>query len=141
MSGKQIPELGSNAEAEEFVAGADLTAHDLSERMRFEFAPKTERVNMHLPTGLLEAVNATAARHPVPALYPAGAGGSRGAAGRFVTEVKGGFCGETTRRCMRQYPRRLAPCPAGQRLRRPRQQPEGGLARRPRDLPRRLRPL
>lgn len=68
MSGKQLPELESDAEAERFVAGADLTEYDLSalKRVRFEFAPKTERVNMRLPTGLLEAVRATAARRGIP---------------------------------------------------------------------------
>ncbi|MEE8630196.1 MULTISPECIES: CopG family antitoxin [Methylobacterium] len=35
---------------------------------RFEFAPKTERVNMRLPKDLLDAVEASAARKGMP--YP-----------------------------------------------------------------------
>ena len=34
--------------------------------MRFEFQPKSERVNMRLPRPLLEAVKATAAKAGVP---------------------------------------------------------------------------
>lgn len=34
--------------------------------VRFEFQPKTERVNMRLPQSLLEAVKATAAKAGIP---------------------------------------------------------------------------
>lgn len=61
---KSLPELRSDEEAERFVAAADLTHYDLSGMRvaRFEFQPKTERVNMRLPKSLLDAVKAAAAR-------------------------------------------------------------------------------
>jgi predicted DNA binding CopG/RHH family protein len=50
------------------VANADLTEYDLSgmQKTRFEFQPKTERVNMRLPGPLLDAVKATARTAGVP---------------------------------------------------------------------------
>jgi hypothetical protein len=47
---KRLPRLSSNKAAEDFVATADLTRYDLSAMMpvRFEFKPKTERVNMRI---------------------------------------------------------------------------------------------
>jgi len=65
---KKLPKLRSDKEAEEFVANSDLTEYDLSggEIVRFEFQPKSERVNMRLPRSLLEAVKATAAKAGVP---------------------------------------------------------------------------
>lgn len=65
---KKSPKLRSDKEAEDFVAGADLTQYDLSgmRMVRFEFAPKTARVNMRLPAELLKAVKAKAKRQGVP---------------------------------------------------------------------------
>jgi predicted DNA binding CopG/RHH family protein len=65
---KKLPELRSDKQAEGFVAKADLTDYDLSGMriVRFEFQPKSERVNMRLPRSLLEAVKASAARAGVP---------------------------------------------------------------------------
>lgn len=65
---KKLPRLKSDKQAEEFVEKADLTQYDLSgmQLMRFEFQPKTERVNMRLPKQLLEAVRAMAAKTGVP---------------------------------------------------------------------------
>ena len=65
---KKLPELKSDKEAEEFVANSDLTEYDLSgmRMVRFEFQPKSERVNMRLPRPLLDAVKATAAKAGVP---------------------------------------------------------------------------
>jgi predicted DNA binding CopG/RHH family protein len=65
---KKLPTLKSDKEAEEFVSKSDLTEYDLSggEMMRFEFQPKSERVNMRLPRPLLEAVKAMAAKAGVP---------------------------------------------------------------------------
>ena len=65
---KKLPKLRSDKEAEAFVANSDLTEYDLSggEIVRFEFQPKSERVNMRLPRPLLEAVKATAAKAGVP---------------------------------------------------------------------------
>jgi predicted DNA binding CopG/RHH family protein len=65
---KKLPELHSDAEAEAFVAEADLTEYDLSEfrTVRFEFQPKNERVNMRLPRSLLDAVKASAKKAGIP---------------------------------------------------------------------------
>ena len=65
---KKLPKLKSDKEAEAFVANSDLTEYDLSggEIVRFEFQPKSERVNMRLPRPLLEAVKATAAMAGIP---------------------------------------------------------------------------
>jgi predicted DNA binding CopG/RHH family protein len=59
-----LPKLTSDEEAEEFVAAADLTDCDLSpmRMVRFEFQPKSERVNMRLPRPLLDAVKAVIAK-------------------------------------------------------------------------------
>jgi predicted DNA binding CopG/RHH family protein len=65
---KPLPTLRSDEEAEDFVATADLTDYDLSglRLMRFEFEPKSERVNLRLPRPLLDAVKATAAKAGLP---------------------------------------------------------------------------
>jgi predicted DNA binding CopG/RHH family protein len=65
---RKLPKLTSDEAAETFVATADLTDYDLSDMrlVRFEFQPKTERVNMRLPLPLLEAVKETAAKVGVP---------------------------------------------------------------------------
>jgi predicted DNA binding CopG/RHH family protein len=64
----KLPKLDSDEAAEAFVATSDLTDYDLSDMrlVRFEFQPKSERVNMRLPLPLLEAVKATAARAGIP---------------------------------------------------------------------------
>ena len=65
---KKLPRLRSDKEAEDFVEKADLTEYDLSAMrpIRFEFQPKSERVNMRLPRQLLDAVRASAANAGVP---------------------------------------------------------------------------
>ena len=65
---KKLPKLTSDKAAEDFVAKADLTAYDLAglRTMRFEFQPKSERVNMRIATPLLNAVKATAAKAGMP---------------------------------------------------------------------------
>ena len=65
---KPLPKLASDRDAEAFVAQSDLTDYDLSgmRMMRFEFQPKSERVNMRLPAPLLAAVKAMAARAGMP---------------------------------------------------------------------------
>jgi predicted DNA binding CopG/RHH family protein len=65
---KKLPKLRSDEAAEEFVANSDLTEYDLSagQFVRFEFQPKSERVNMRLPRPLLDAVKASAAKAGVP---------------------------------------------------------------------------
>jgi predicted DNA binding CopG/RHH family protein/uncharacterized DUF497 family protein len=61
---KKLSVLKTDNEAEHFVATADLSECDLSGMVpvRFEFKPKTERVNMRLSKGLLDSVKARAAR-------------------------------------------------------------------------------
>ena len=86
---KKLTALKSDKAAEEFVAKADLTEYDLAEMktVRFEFQPKTERVNMRLPPELLKAVRTSAAKAGMPyqrfirqtleaAVYPRKKGGS-----------------------------------------------------------------
>jgi predicted DNA binding CopG/RHH family protein len=65
---KPLPELTTDEEAEEFVATSDLTEYHLPEMrmVRFEFQPKSERVNMRLPRPLLDAVKEAAAKAGVP---------------------------------------------------------------------------
>ena len=65
---KPMPSLRSDAEAERFVAQADLSKYDLSgfKPMRFEIAPKEAALNMRLPGALLEAVKAKAKGKGVP---------------------------------------------------------------------------
>jgi predicted DNA binding CopG/RHH family protein len=65
---KKLPKLRSDKAAEAFVATSDLTEYDLSGMriVRFEFQPKSERVNMRLPRPLLDAVKASAAKAGVP---------------------------------------------------------------------------
>ena len=65
---KKLPRLKTDKAAEDFVANSDLTEYDLSAMrvVRFEFEPKTERVNMRLPGTLLNAVKARAAKQGIP---------------------------------------------------------------------------
>jgi predicted DNA binding CopG/RHH family protein len=65
---RKLPKLRSDKEAEAFVAKADLTEYDLTRlrTVRFEFQPKSERVNMRLPKPLLQAVKVSAAKAGVP---------------------------------------------------------------------------
>jgi predicted DNA binding CopG/RHH family protein len=65
---KPLPNLQTDAEAERFVAEADLTEYDLSglRTMQFEFQPKSERLNLRVPKGLLDAVKAAAASVGIP---------------------------------------------------------------------------
>jgi len=65
---KKLPRSRSDKAAEDFVAKADLTEYDLSAMrpIRFEFQPKSERVNMRVPRQLLDAVRASAAKAGVP---------------------------------------------------------------------------
>jgi predicted DNA binding CopG/RHH family protein len=65
---KKLPRFRSDKAAGDFVEKADLTEYDLSalQPIRFEFQPKSERVNMRLPRQLLDAVRASAARAGVP---------------------------------------------------------------------------
>lgn len=65
---KPFPTFGTDEEAERFVDQADLSEYDLSgfRPMQFEFEPKTERVNMRLPSRLLAAVKRSAKKAGVP---------------------------------------------------------------------------
>jgi predicted DNA binding CopG/RHH family protein len=65
---KRIPVFQSDAEAEHFVATADLSEYDLSGAtpVQFEFEKKAARVNMRLPEPLLAAVKARARARGIP---------------------------------------------------------------------------
>jgi len=65
---KKLPALKTDKEAEDFVAKANLADYGLSgmRMVRFEFQPKSERVNMRLPRPLLDAVKASAAKAGIP---------------------------------------------------------------------------
>lgn len=65
---KKLPTLKSDAEAEAFVAKADLTEYDLSGLIpvRFEMKRKDKAVNLRLPEQLLDAVRDRAKRVGVP---------------------------------------------------------------------------
>jgi predicted DNA binding CopG/RHH family protein len=65
---KKLPRLKGDAEAEAFVAGADLTQYDLTGMvpMRFEMKPKNKSVNLRLPEELLKAIQQQAKRVGVP---------------------------------------------------------------------------
>jgi len=65
---KPIPELKSDAEAERFIATADLSQHDLSgfAPTRFEFHAKAAQLNMRLPQPLLDAVKERAKARGIP---------------------------------------------------------------------------
>ena len=59
---KKIPTFKTDAEAEHFVATADLTQYHLSgaRPVRFEFEKKNDQLNMRVPKSLLDAVKARA---------------------------------------------------------------------------------
>lgn len=63
-----LPVFKSDQEAEDFVAHSDLTEYDLSSfrQVNFEFQPKTERINMRLPSTLLQAVKGEAEKAGIP---------------------------------------------------------------------------
>lgn len=65
---KKLPTLTNDAEAEAFVANADLREYDLTGMVpvRFELKPKDKSVNLRLPAQLLEAVQTQAKRVGIP---------------------------------------------------------------------------
>ena len=65
---KSMPSLKSDADAEQFVATADLSRFELSgfKPMRFEFEPKAAALNMRLPQNLLDAVKLKAKARGMP---------------------------------------------------------------------------
>ena len=73
---RKFPDFKSDAEAEEFVATADLSEYDISDMapMRFELRKKDRAVSLRLPEKLYEAVKARAERAgiPVSAIYSHG---------------------------------------------------------------------
>ena len=66
--GKPLPVLRSDEEAEEWLATADLSEYDLSTMVPFssEFRMKDARVNMRLPSGLLDELKTVAGEEKVP---------------------------------------------------------------------------
>ena len=71
---RKLPIQRTDRAAASFVGRADLSRYDLSAMrpVRFEFAPKSARLNMRLPENLLAAVKDAAADTgvPLPALHP-----------------------------------------------------------------------
>jgi len=65
---KPIPTFNTDQEAEDFVAGADLTEYDLSggQIVRFELRPKDKTINLRLPESLLNAVRRQAEKAGMP---------------------------------------------------------------------------
>ncbi len=65
--GKKVPKLKTDEDAERFLA-QDLSDLDFSQfqPVKFEFEPKSERINMRLPATLLRAVKASAAAEGIP---------------------------------------------------------------------------
>jgi predicted DNA binding CopG/RHH family protein len=65
---RRLPTPGSDEAAAAFVEGADLTRYDLSrmQSTRFEFSPKSARLNMRLPEELLAALKRAARRRGMP---------------------------------------------------------------------------
>jgi predicted DNA binding CopG/RHH family protein len=64
----KIPAFRSDAEAERFVATADLTKFDLSsaQLVRFEMKPKDKSINLRMPLSLFEAVREEARKAGIP---------------------------------------------------------------------------
>jgi predicted DNA binding CopG/RHH family protein len=65
---KPFPTFKTDEEAEKFVDEADLSEYDFSQfvPVHFEFAKKSERVNMRFPKALLTAVKDTASQEGIP---------------------------------------------------------------------------
>jgi len=65
---RKLPVVRTDRGAASFVGRADLSRYDLSAMrpVRFEFAPKSARLNMRLPEDLLTAVKDAAAVTGVP---------------------------------------------------------------------------
>ena len=63
-----LPSLATDAQADHFVATADLSDYDLSgfKPMRFEFEAKAAALNMRLPQKLLDALKAKAKAKGMP---------------------------------------------------------------------------
>jgi len=65
---KKFPDFKSDAEAEAFVASADLADYDFSDMapMRFELRRKDKSISLRLPEKLLEEVRDRAQRAGMP---------------------------------------------------------------------------
>jgi predicted DNA binding CopG/RHH family protein len=65
---KPFPRFENDADAERFVAEADLSGYDFSgfRPMNFEFERKTEQVNLRMSTGLLKRIKERASERGIP---------------------------------------------------------------------------
>jgi predicted DNA binding CopG/RHH family protein len=65
---KQFPRYETDADAERFVAEADLSEYDFSgfRPMNFELVKKDARVNMRLPQPLLDKIKKRASAEGIP---------------------------------------------------------------------------
>ncbi|MBK7053022.1 MAG: BrnA antitoxin family protein [Rhodoferax sp.] len=68
IKSKTMPSLKSDADAEQFVATADLSQYNLSgfKPKRFEYEPKVAALNMRIPQNLLDAVKVRAKAKGIP---------------------------------------------------------------------------
>lgn len=59
---KQFPVFSTDAEAEDFVASADLAAYNFSDfsKVKFRFKDKSDVLDVELPHGLIERVKSLA---------------------------------------------------------------------------------
>lgn len=64
---KKIPALKTDKAVDKFLS-SDLSSLDFAQfkPVKFEFSPKTSRVNMRLPEALLDAVKNMAAKRGMP---------------------------------------------------------------------------
>lgn len=65
---KPFPRFDTDADAERFVAEADLSEYDFSrfQPMRFEIEAKSASITMRVPASLLKAVKAEAEHRGIP---------------------------------------------------------------------------
>lgn len=65
---KPFPKLMTDQEAEDFVENADLTEFDFSDMkpVKFELAPKDERLTIRVPSTLLAQLKAEAKKLKMP---------------------------------------------------------------------------
>jgi predicted DNA binding CopG/RHH family protein len=65
---KKFPDLRSDEEADAWLQSADLSEYDLSgmKKVRFELARKDASISLRLPTALLAALKARAAKANMP---------------------------------------------------------------------------
>ena len=94
---KKFPDLKSDEEADAWLQGADLTEYDLTDmkKVRFELARKDASISLRLPTALLAALRAEAAKANMPTQ-------------RLIRMLIEAQLAERTAKAKRKAPRKLA---------------------------------